>query len=220
MKLYEWFLLFLMYSILGWIVEVIDLYFYKKRFINRGFLIGPYCPIYGWGCVLITILLSRYKSDPVVLAIMSLVICAILEYFTSFFMEKIFKTRWWDYSDRKFNINGRISLETLIPFGLSGLLIMYVLNPFFTGIIKAIPTTLCLIISIVLFILFLTDSIVSIFAVAKIHISSSKLKEDSTEDVTKKVKEYIMKHSKLGKRIIESFPTIKIYKIKGKKSSK
>lgn len=75
-----------------------------KTLVNRGFLMGPYCPIYGCGCILIILLLKRYLNDFIALFIMSMVICSILEYLTSYIMEKLFKARWWDYSDRRFNI--------------------------------------------------------------------------------------------------------------------
>ena len=98
-------LLFFIYSNAGWLMEVIGKLIEKKKFINRGFLIGPYCPIYGHGAILITILLEKYTNDPIALFIMGVVICSILEYLTSYFMEKIFHARWWDYSRYKFNIN-------------------------------------------------------------------------------------------------------------------
>ena len=91
-------LLFFIYAFLGWIMEVIGKLIQQKKFINRGFLIGPYCPIYGHGAILITILLSRYKANPFILFFMAILICSILEYATSYFMEKIFHARWWDYS--------------------------------------------------------------------------------------------------------------------------
>ena len=125
------FLLFLMYSFTGWAIEVIGKLIEKGKFVNRGFLVGPYCPIYGVGCLSMILLLNRYINDPFTLFIMSILLFSFLEYFTSYFMEKIFKIRWWDYSRRKFNINGRICLETMIPFGLGGMLIMYIVNPFF-----------------------------------------------------------------------------------------
>ena len=125
------FLLFLMYSFTGWAIEVIGKLIEKGKFVNRGFLVGPYCPIYGVGCISMILLLNRYIKDPFTLFIMSILLFSFLEYFTSYFMEKIFKIRWWDYSRRKFNINGRICLETMIPFGLGGMLIMYIVNPFF-----------------------------------------------------------------------------------------
>ena len=76
--------------------------FKEKRFINRGFLIGPYCPVYGFGVVLITILLQKYTNDVIVLFFLAILICGTLEYATSYFMEKFFNARWWDYSKNKF----------------------------------------------------------------------------------------------------------------------
>ena len=95
----NFFLIFLIYSFGGWLIESIGNLITKKKFVNRGFLIGPYCPIYGLGVILITLLLSRYKEDLIVLFFLSAILCGILEYFTSFFMEKLFKARWWDYSN-------------------------------------------------------------------------------------------------------------------------
>ena len=129
-----YFLLFFTYSVLGWIMEVTKTLIDKKKFVNRGFLIGPYCPIYGYGVILLTILLKKYQSDIPATFIFSILICGTLEYFTSYFMEKIFHARWWDYSKRKFNINGRICLETLLPFGIMGCLILYIVNPAFLNI--------------------------------------------------------------------------------------
>ena len=131
-----YFLLFLAYSFLGWLMEVIGKLIQLKRFINRGFLIGPYCPIYGCGALLITFLLKKYIDDPFTLFIMAILLCGTLEYLTSYFMEKIYHARWWDYSQRKFNINGRVCLNTIIPFGLLGMFIIYISNPFLIRNIK------------------------------------------------------------------------------------
>ena len=110
------FILFMFYSIFGWVLEVLGKLIECKRFINRGFLIGPYCPIYGVGAILITALLGKYQDDIIALFIMAIVLCGTLEYLTSYVMEKVFHARWWDYSQRKFNINGRVCLYTIIPF--------------------------------------------------------------------------------------------------------
>ena len=131
--------LFFIYSFLGWLMESVSDTIKKKKFVNRGFLIGPYCPIYGAGVLLITILLRKYNEDIWITFFMSLLICGTLEYLTSYVMEKWFKARWWDYSQRKFNLNGRICLETLIPFGLAGTFIIYIANPFFLKYINMIP---------------------------------------------------------------------------------
>lgn len=185
-----------------------------KKFINRGFLIGPYCPIYGWGCILIIILLNKYTNDPLVLFIMAIVICSILEYFTSYFMEKLFKARWWDYSRRKFNINGRICLETMIPFGLLGCLIMYFVNPFFVSVYSKIPSNILIIISSVLFTIFLTDNIISYTIMFKMKIPKIKISKDSTEEITEYVRSILAKRSFLYKRLMKAYPNMKILRNK------
>ena len=119
-----YFLLFITYSVIGWTMEVVGKLIELKRFVNRGFLIGPCCSIYGFGGILITLLLQYFTANPVVLFFMAILVCGVLEYLTSYFMEKLFNARWWDYSQRKYNINGRVCLNTIIPFGILGCLIM------------------------------------------------------------------------------------------------
>lgn len=204
------FLAFIIYAFIGWILEIIYTYIRTKKVINRGFLIGPYCPIYGMGCILITLLLKKYYDDPIVLAIMSMIICSILEYLTSYAMEKVFKARWWDYRDRKFNINGRICLETLVLFGIGALVIMYVVNPFIVNLLNIIPEIIIYILFISIFVMFVLDIIISFNAISKIRISSKKILEDSTEEITKHVKKYLLNNFKQWKRISKSFPDLKI----------
>ena len=204
------FLAFIIYAFIGWILEIIYTYIRTKKVINRGFLIGPYCPIYGMGCILITLLLKKYYDDPIVLAIMSMIICSLLEYITSYAMEKVFKARWWDYRDRKFNINGRICLETLVPFGIGSLVIMYVVNPFIVNLLNIIPEIIIYILFISIFVMFVLDIIISFNAISKIRISSKKILEDSTEEITKHVKKYLLNNFKQWKRISKSFPDLKI----------
>ena len=125
----KYFLYFIIYSFIGWLLEVICKFFEFKRYINRGFLIGPICPIYGYGVLTIILLIGRNTSDILSVFLKSILVCSILEYFTSYFMEKIFKARWWDYSKRRFNINGRICLETMLPFGILGTTVVYLIHP-------------------------------------------------------------------------------------------
>lgn len=207
-------LLFFTYAILGWLMEVGCKLVETKKFINRGFLIGPYCPIYGWGAIIITLLLNKYLPDPLVLFIMSIVICSIIEYATSYFMEKIYHARWWDYSRRKYNINGRICLETMIPFGILGVLIMYFANPFFTGIYEKIPEIALTVICSVLVIVFLIDNIISSHIISTIKVEGIKAEKDNTKEITEKVKQILQNKSFLHKRLINAFPDIK--NIRGK----
>ena len=209
-----YFLLFLMYAILGWIVEVINAYIQKKKFVNRGFLIGPYCPIYGVGMLAIISLLQEYTGNYIVLFILSMTICMVLEYLTSYFMELIFKARWWDYSNKRFNINGRICLETAIPFGLGGMLIMYVINPIFVGFLNTLSDNTLLILGISLMTIFVIDLIVSFFVVIKFRNMSDKVYKDDTELMKKRVAKYLSKYSILINRLINSFPTMRV-KVEG-----
>ena len=205
-----WFIIFIIYSFIGWIIDICDIYYHTKRFVNRGFLIGPYCPIYGVGVILIIFLLKDFIDTPLALFILATVICMILEYLTSYIMEKLFNARWWDYSARKFNLNGRICLETTIPFGLGAMLVMYIVQPFIANILNKISYNMVIIIGIVLMIIFIIDTIISFSVITKIkNIDISKFKDD-TEEINKKVKEYLKNMSPLMKRLIESFPDAKI----------
>lgn len=147
-KIEIYIMLFAIYSVIGWIMEITLGFIEKRKFVNRGFLIGPYCPIYGFGGVAITILLRNFMItiDAVSLVdsiwistIVIMCICGILEYITSYVMEKLFHARWWDYNNFKFNINGRICLETLIPFTIIGQIILRYASPAFINILSNIP---------------------------------------------------------------------------------
>ena len=99
------FLLFIIYSIIGWVIEIIHAYPYTKKITNRGFLIGPLCPIYGIGTLVLTYIFNNSNDDLFGIFAKSMIICAVLEYLTSYLMEKIFKKRCWDYSNRIYNLS-------------------------------------------------------------------------------------------------------------------
>lgn len=214
------FILFIIYSFLGWLVEVINCSIVEKKLVNRGFLISPICPIYGCGALLITLVLSNYKDDWFVVFCMAVILCGLLEYFTSWLMEKIFHARWWDYSKNKFNINGRICLETMIPFGILGLVIIYILNPFFYNILNLIQTNIASIISIILLIILIIDMVVSFKVISKVTTTVKKVtqenKKDDTYEITAKARE-ILKSNWKGKRILDAFPDLEAIKEKVKK---
>ena len=219
-NLSTYFILFIIYSFLGWVVEVINCSIVEKKVVNRGFLISPICPIYGCGAILITLVLSNYKDDWFVVFCMAVILCGTLEYFTSWLMEKLFHARWWDYSQNKFNINGRICLETMIPFGLLGLLIIYVLNPFFYNLLSYIPSNVSNIISLVLFIILIADMIISCNVISKVTSTVKKVaaqnKKDDTYEITAKARE-LLKSNWKGRRLLDAFPNIETIKEKVKK---
>lgn len=203
-----YFLLFFIYSILGWLMEVIRIFIHNGKLVNRGFLIGPYCPIYGYGALAMTFLLRKYQNDILATFIFSILICGILEYFTSYFMEKIFHARWWDYTNRKFNINGRICLDNLIAFGILGCIILYITNPVILSLLSKIPNVLLHILSGVLFVVYIADNIISSKIILNLKEISVNVK-DNTEEISQKVKNIISKKSALHRRLVEAFPNIK-----------
>lgn len=204
------FLSFLIFSLLGWCLEVLYGMVMTKKFVNRGFLIGPICPVYGIGCVLLYLLLNSYSKDPIMLMLASMAICSIVEYITSYVMEKIFKTRWWDYSNMKFNINGRICLEMIVPFGLLGLLVVYFLFPCVISLLSHISIPLLYTMTAILFVVFLVDLALSFNIILKFTSTISKVPKDMTEEISKFVKYTLEKQSKLTRRLVESFPNFKI----------
>lgn len=215
------------YAFLGWCIEVLGKLISEKKFINRGFLIGPYCPIYGYGVLILTLGLQKYYEDPFTLFIMSILSCSILEYTTSFLLEKIFHTRWWDYHHFKFNINGRICLETMIPFGLGGLFVIYRINPFFYRLYSNLSPTILYALSAILFLLYITDNIVTFKIMNEIKTLGNTMSKkrfmakDETEKITKLVREHIEKSKKrLNKRLIHAFPHLEVLKQKKKSTHK
>ncbi len=204
------FLCFIIFSFLGWCLEVLYGMFVLKRFVNRGFLVGPLCPLYGTGCILLYLLLKGYEDDPIMLMLAAMAVCSILEYLTSYLMEKMFKTRWWDYSNMKFNINGRICLEMIIPFGILGLLVVKFLYPTALMLLGKIPENILLIITGIIFTILIVDICVSFHVIMHFTNAALKVPKDMTEEITKFVKETLTKQSHLTKRLVESFPNLQI----------
>lgn len=205
------FLFVIAVAFLGWLMEVTCKSLEYKRFINRGFLIGPWCPIYGVGSLLIVLLLDGYADSPVTVFLLGMIVCGALEYLTSYLLEKIFHARWWDYSRRRFNLNGRICANTLIPFGLLGLLLIYVLHPFLMGIFNRLSMTALNLLSGGLCILFLTDVVISCHVLGKIRGSASATGADDTEMLTRAVREQLSRYSVLARRTLRAYPGLKLY---------
>ena len=156
------FLIFMIYSFLGYLAEVVYCRLIDGKFVNRGFLFGPICPIYGCGAILIILLLHQYFSSPFLIFVLSILITSFVEYMTSIIMEKIFKAKWWDYSNLPFNLNGRICLRNSTLFGLAAIIMVYVINPVIFKIIRNIDNNLLNIMTILLIIIFIIDIFISI----------------------------------------------------------
>ena len=208
----KYFLYFIIYSMIGWFMEVCVSLWNKHKFINRGFLIGPYCPIYGWGSLAIILVVGQNTSDVLAVFLKAILICSLLEYFTSYFMEKIYNVRWWDYSNKKFNINGRICLETMVPFGILALLIIYVVHPIIIKFVGLLSPLALIIVSTLIFIIYFVDNVISTFILFKIKGKIKSEKKDNTEKIKKYIEKWFQDNSVLYRRIKNAFPKFEIFK--------
>ncbi|MBP1046847.1 hypothetical protein I6N96_11265 [Enterococcus sp. BWM-S5] len=128
-QLSELILLFFIYSFIGWVWETIYCSIKAGRFVYRGFLTGPYCPIYGFGILGVLYFLEPFKNNLVLLYLFSAVLVSVLEYVTSYILEKLFHASWWDYKDVPLNLNGRIALPISAFWGIACVLIVRVIHP-------------------------------------------------------------------------------------------
>lgn len=205
----KYILLFFIYAFIGWCIEVVAKIIDDRKFVNRGFLIGPILPIYGIG-VLLILLVSKPGDNFIVIFLKAIFVCSILEYFTSWVMEVFFKTRWWDYSQRRFNLNGRICLNTMIPFGVLGLLVVYVLNPFFTFLIDHSPYVVNVIFMGIFVFFILLDFIITVKVLMKIKRKIKTTAKDNTPKIRTKISKWLDDNSYVFRRLKKSFPNLDI----------
>lgn len=202
-----YFFLFFIYAIIGFVVEVTYVLITTKKLVNRGFLIGPYIPIYGVCACIMTIYLTQYKDNPLTIFILAMSICSFTEYITSYLMEKLFNARWWDYSNMKFNLNGRICLLNTVLFGILALVLIYLVNPPLIFVISKMNKKILNIISIICLIIFFTDTFISTKVILNIKDKISNIKCDATYEI-KKLIENILDKKYLPNRILKAFPRI------------
>ncbi len=133
------FVLFVFYSFVGWLSEVVYCSILERRFVNRGFLFGPLCPVYGFGALLVIYLLEPFAGNVPLLFAMAVLVTSALEYATGLFLETAFGTRWWDYSSYRFNLHGRICLLNSLLFGAMGVVGVRFLHPLAVMAASAVP---------------------------------------------------------------------------------
>lgn len=157
----KYIILFFFYSAAGWIVESTYCSIGEKRFINRGFLTGPMCPIYGTGALVMTVFLyNPFYDKPLFVFLLGMLLCDIVEYITSFLMELLFHARWWDYTYEFLNIKGRICLKHTLYWGIASIMFVYVLHPGIDSIIEGMNDKA---------IIGITVTVLAVFAVDLVH---------------------------------------------------
>ena len=155
---------FIIYSFLGWCLESIYKTIIFKKPTNSGFLYGPFCPMYGIGAILM-IWAGQLSSNPIVIFIMAFLIFSVWEYLVAVIIEKLFKTKYWDYSDLKFNLQGRVCLKNSLYWGILGILLIYVIQPVIRNLTEMIPDDILVYVDVILMIAILVDTVITIFRI-------------------------------------------------------
>lgn len=164
-------LYFVIYSAIGWCIETVYMSFSRGFFVKRGFLIGPFCPIYGFGAILLIIFLKPIRHNIFLLFIGAVVLTSALEYMTGFFIEVLFhQNSWWDYYGEPFNISGRICLKTSIYWGLFSLIMMYLLHPLISYSTRRIPHNYSVLLSYIFVVFFVFDFVIVASSLNGYHI--------------------------------------------------
>ncbi len=154
-------IMFFIYSGFGWVWEVFYYYLLQGHYINRGVMHGPWLPIYGAGGIAILIFLFPFRKSPVKHFFATMILCGVLEYGTSVFLEYAFGAQWWNYDGFFLNINGRICAEGLLVFGIAGLAFIYFLSPLLDDVIRRIKPAKLMPVAVILVTLFVFDFIYS-----------------------------------------------------------
>lgn len=204
--MYRYILFFLIFSFCGWLMEVIFKFVQNGKFVNRGFLVGPVCPIYGVCGVIFYLIFSNISYNFLSVFIISFLLCAFVEYFASYILEELFHARWWDYSHKRFNLNGRICLRNLLFFGAMGWFCVYFFNSFVFDFIDSIPLLYSVTLAYILLPLFIIDIVVSVQLVSNLKDMISFVKKDATEEISKKIKTILLSNSIYFRRIIYAYP--------------
>lgn len=178
-SLYEMCLLFIVWSFIGWAIEVCTHALKMGEYSNRGFLSMPICPIYGLGVLIITILLHPFMDIPILMFICSSLICTAFELFVGVTMKMIFHNVWWDYSDEHFNFKGYICLKTSILWGMGCLIVEYCAEPQIEWLVDSIPTTAGTVFIGVMGVLIIIDCSNSVAAVYKLNLRLKEISEIS-----------------------------------------
>ena len=173
----EIFAYLIIYSFLGWILESIYKTIYQKRFVNSGLIYGPFCVIYGIGALIMHLFLDGFKSNILLLFLISIIVMSMWEYLASIILEQIFKVRYWDYSTQKFNFQGRICLKTSICWGILGVTLTIWIHPTVTSLINQVPHSVLMYTVLVLVIYIIVDTVVSSIEIINMEIGIGKLKE-------------------------------------------
>ncbi len=201
-----WIIYFFIYSIIGWVFESIYCSIKAKppHFINRGFLFGPLCPIYGVGLVTVAFIMQPFRNlNPAMEFLMIMLVCSVIEYFASFVMEKLYHVRWWNYHNSWYNftINGRISFWTSIGFGLGGMLVLNYVHPNVESFVGILSFGLKMAVFVSFTILFIIDNYMSGAAASSVKHALKGGRVDLTDEIKRYAFNYYRKQTRRTRRL-------------------
>ena len=210
---YLWF--FIIYSFLGWSAEVAFHTVTSGKFVNRGFLNGPVCPIYGFGMIILIFSLESFIDNFILLFIASFFLTSLLEFITGFALEKIFHIKWWDYSDKPFNIKGYVSLSFSILWGLAAVFMLNIIHPIISDLISIVDNKIGDILLAFLITYFIADFIVTVQGIMKINKHMRLLDEIAdrlklySDDIGENIHESMTKAIKAKEHISSNLEDLK-----------
>ena len=218
-------MIFIAFSVLGYVAECIFAWFYQKRFVNRGFLFGPWCPIYGFVMVFVIIISKLVEGNVLLLFLFSCLFASLMEYWTGYLLEKIFGAKWWDYSSQKMNMNGYICLKFSLLWGLCGTLSAKLIYPGICYIQHLIPPGLLgwVLLGIV-FVIFadFVLTVITVFqmkkTVKRLGILNQQMNEEEyqskrraeIETKKSKIENHIRRYRRLYFKLLSSFPGFRL----------
>lgn len=221
---YELVWIFIIYACFGWCTEVSYAALDTGKFVNRGFLNGPYCPIYGCGIVIVVTILTPLKENLLLLFAGSVLLTTTLEFFTGYILEKAFHNKWWDYSDKPFNVKGYICLKFSILWGLACTFVMEILHPAIYKLITWIPFVPGVILLTILMGIFAVDCCITVSTILKfnrhlkimeelaasIHRLSDEIGEniyENVSDILERSEQFQEDHAEFIEKITETTET-------------
>lgn len=231
--MYKYLYYFFIYSFLGWCLEVCYAALNTRTFVNRGFLNGPYCPIYGVGVVIVILLVFPLRKNMLLLYVASVVLTSVLELVTGFALEKIFHYRWWNYSDVPFNIDGYVCLKFSLMWGIACIIVVDVIHPLVDDFVRWIPHFIGKILLGIMIVMMAIDLVATVETVLKLNSRLEKIDKiavdihDFSNDIGSKLttdflatdkklkdldqkKEDLLKKLDWGqRRMLKAFPTMK-----------
>ena len=217
-SLYNLLLYFFIYAFLGWCLEVIYATIKVKKFVNRGFLNGPVCPIYGFGVVIVLVILTPFKSNPFILFFCSVILTTLLELITGFVLEKFFHTKWWDYSQQKFNLKGYICLKFSLIWGVICTLVVYIFHALIEFLVSKTPYIVGLIILIVCSVIIIVDLVLTILQMIHLNkvsreiVKMANVMHIPSDALGKKLANITLTGMEKGNQLKERFEKLRIVK--------